>query len=66
MSIPNAYPGPLRFVKQPGKAKTAQFHQKWRKIRKTQFYKNPYFFQKIKYVFYKPAGARAGARAPAD
>ena len=41
MSIPNVYPGPSSFVKQPGTAKTAQFHQKWRKIRKTQFHKNP-------------------------
>ena len=28
MSIPNVYPGPLRFVKQPGKAKTAQIPSK--------------------------------------
>ena len=28
MSIANVYPGPLRSVKQPGKAKTAQFLQK--------------------------------------
>ena len=39
MSIPNVYPGPLRSVKQPGKAKTAQFHQKWRKTRKINFMK---------------------------
>ena len=45
MSIPNVYPGPLRSVKQPGKAKTAKFHQKRRKIRKTKSHQNR-FFQK--------------------
>ena len=43
MSNPNVYPGPLRSVKQPGKAKTAKFLQKLRFIRKTQFYKDRYF-----------------------
>ena len=44
VSIPNVYPGPLRSAKQPGKAETAQFLQKWRKIRKTKICKNQYLY----------------------
>ena len=53
MSIPNVYPGPLRSVKQPGKAKTAQFLQKWGFIRKATFYKNPKFYILIYVYIYK-------------
>ena len=54
MSIPNVYPGPLRSVKQPGTLKTAQFLQKLRKIWKTTFYKNRYFYIKP-YMVTKPS-----------
>ena len=63
MSIPNVYPGPLRSVKQPGTAKTAQFHQKWRKLRKTHIYKNLKIFKKTNMLFIQ--NPRARGRGPA-
>ena len=75
MSIPNVYPGPLRSLKQPGMLKTARFHQKWRKIKKTKIlWKIDIFIYIYIYIYItdprargcppaRPPGARR--RAPA-
>ena len=36
--FPNVYPGPLSFVKQPVKAKTAQFPKKMKESKKSNIF----------------------------
>ena len=63
ISILNVAPGPLRSVKQPGKAKTAQFHQKWRLIRKTKLHKSRYLYIFI-YIYIRDGIYQAKAISP--